>query len=114
MAFPNMSTKNKKTGITFGQAFKNARKRGAASFMFNGKPFSTKTKDEVSKKNTRKAAKAARKKARIGKTKTVMSGKGMTTKKTKTTMKERMAARKKGRVAARKIKKGNKALRKYS
>ena len=101
MAFPNMSTKNKKTGLTFGEAFKNARKAGRSSFMFNGKPFSTKTKDEVGKKNTRAAAKAARKKGRVA----AKGAKGV---------KAKMAARKAGRMAARKIKKGNKALRKYS
>ena len=101
MAFPNMSTKNKKTGMTFGQAFKNARKRGATTFTFNGKPYSTKTKDEVSKKNTRAQARAARKKGRVA----AKGAKGI---------KAKMAARKAGRMSARKIKKGNKALRRYS
>ena len=100
MAFPMMTTKNKKTGITFGEAFKNAKNRGALTFMFNGKSFSTKTKDEVGKKNTRAQARAARKKGRA-------------TARKATGIKAKMAARRAGRKAARKTKRGNRALRSY-
>ena len=40
------------------------RKLGKANFMHNGKKYSTKTKEEVAKKATRKKARGIRKKAR--------------------------------------------------
>ena len=107
-----MARAKKPKAKTFGQTFAANRKAGKATFMYKGKKYSTKTKAEVTKKASLKQGKAIKKKAKIGKIKTTMSGKGMTTKKTKTTMKQRMAARKKGRVAARKNRKLNRALRK--
>ena len=45
---PKSSTKGK----TFGQAFKEARAKGVTTFTWKGDKFSTKTKEEVSKKAT--------------------------------------------------------------
>ena len=56
--------KKLKSNLTFGQKFNNARKLGKANFMHNGKKYSTKTKEEVAKKATRKKARGIRKKAR--------------------------------------------------
>tara|TARA_Y100000768_G_scaffold189863_1_gene142216 strand:+ start:569 stop:862 length:294 start_codon:yes stop_codon:yes gene_type:complete len=90
-----------KRNLTFGQKFKNARKLGKANFMHNGKKYSTKTKEEVAKKATRKKARGIRKKARtIGR------------KYKNSSVKSRMAMRKTGRKIARRVKRTNKALRK--
>lgn len=86
----------KKKPLTFGEKFRNARKAGKANFMHNGKKFSTKTKEEVSKKGTRKTVrgmkKAIRKRSDLSK-----SGR---------------MARRKVRKAARKVRRTNRALRK--
>mgnify|MGYP003135346995 CR=1 FL=1 len=101
-----------KKAMTFGQKFNERKKAGVATFMYKGKSYSTKTKEEVTKKATRAQSKAIKKKSRLGKTTRTSKGKGMTSTKTKTTMRQRMAARKKGRVAARKNRRLNKSLRK--
>tara|TARA_S200002703_G_scaffold84908_1_gene73277 strand:+ start:527 stop:847 length:321 start_codon:yes stop_codon:yes gene_type:complete len=87
--------------LTFGQAFKKNRKEGKATFTWNGKRYSTKTKEEVSRKSTRTQARAARKKGRV-------AAKGVKG------IRAKMAERRKGRVAARKIKRSNRALRRKS
>ena len=104
----------KKKPMTFGQAFAKNRKAGKATFTYKCKKYSTKTKEEVTRKASLKQGRAIKKKAKVGRTKTTMSGRSMTTKKTKTTMKQRMAARRKGRVAARKNRRTNRALRRKS
>ena len=95
---PKKTTAKKKTTAakrpkkkTFGQTFKERRAAGVATFTYNGKKYSTKTKEEVGKKNTRKQAKSARKEGRATARKT-------------TGIKNKMAARRAGRVKARKIK----------
>lgn len=102
MAFPNMTKKKKaaaKKPLTFGQTFAKNRKAGKATFTFKGKKYSTKTKDEVTKKATRTQGRALRKKGRAAA-------------KTKTTVRGRMAARRAGRKSARANKRLNRGLRK--
>ena len=107
MAFPNMTKKKKTTAkkaaakkpLTFGQTFAKNRKAGKATFTYKGKKYSTKTKDEVTKKATRTQGRALRKKGRVAA-------------KTKTTMRGRMAARRAGRKAVIANRRLNKGLRK--
>lgn len=95
------STTKSSTAKTFGQAFKEARAKGVKTFTWKGDKFSTKTKEEVSKKATRKQNKATRTSARKSSA-------------TKTSLKQRMATRRKARVTARKNRRTNRALRKKS
>lgn len=88
---------------TFGEAFKEARKAGKKTFTFKGESFSTKTKEEVSRKATRKTVSAQKKSVRQA-TK-IGSGVGLKT---------RMKARKAARVQARKTRRANRALRRKS
>lgn len=101
-----MAKKPKTLQMTFGQKFKAAKKSGVATFTWtkaqggDGKRYTTKTKDEVSKKGT---------KASVRKLKT----KKKAAVKEATSMKGRMAARKAFRKSKRKLKKGNKVARNY-
>ena len=53
--------KKTKKPMTFGQTFAKNRKAGKATFTYKGKKYSTKTKEEVSRKATRKTNKAKKK-----------------------------------------------------
>ena len=101
-----MAKKPKTLKMTFGQRFKDAKKSGVATFTWtkaqggDGKRYTTKTKDEVSKKGTKASVSKLKKKKRAD----VKKAKGF---------KAKRKIRKAFRKAKRTVKKSNKKARSY-